>query len=266
MANILYSLPSDNIAAEVTPTVDEGTVDPDYPVANLVDLNPARPCKLSTQTGAFLWNFGSAHAIDLIAIINHNLDAGLTVYLQGNASDSWGAPSINHAITIPTWWEDGMPVNPLLDISDITNRSFQYWRLVVSGTNTSPVRIGNVMLLTTARRVPCNIRWGFSVIENRPIVEHVTDYRVSTIYSYGISQRTVAGNMALTEAGVTSLRSWFRACGGRALPFLFQLEGGDINDCWLARFTTTTLEFKHEFTDYNTLSIGFEEVGRGLPL
>lgn len=246
--------------------MSSGTMDTYYTVANLVDLNPAKPCKLTTQTGAFLWDFGSAKGIDLVAIIHHNLDAGLAVYIQGNATDSWGSPTLSQAITIPVWWQNGMPVNALVDLSALANHAFQFWRLLISGTNSVPIAIGDVMLVQTKRNLTINIEWGFTEQEDHPLIEHTTDYMVPTVYSYGVSKRSLSGSLNTTDAGAVELRSWYRSCSGRAQPFLFELDGGVTNDCWLARFANTSLSITHVFEDINTTVLAFEEVARGLPL
>lgn len=265
MANLLYSLPADNIAALVMPTVATGTPDTDYPVANLVDLSPALPCKLAGHTGAFLWSFAEAKRLDIVAIIHHNLDAGLSVKIQGHTSNDFAAPTLSQAITIPAYWEDGMPVNPFVDLTSIGSRSFQYWRLLIDGTNTAHIAIGDVMLVQTKRLMPINIEWGLIESEERPIIEHVTDYMVPSIYSYNVSKRQVKGTLDTSDAGAVSLNTWWRSCFGRALPFLFALDSA-VNDCMLARFQNTKLEITREFLDINKANLEFEEVARGLAL
>ena len=66
---------------------------------NIYDGNPAKPAKLTTTTGAWRWDFGGAKQLDVAAIIHHNLTAGLNVRIQGNATDAWGAPSLDQATT-----------------------------------------------------------------------------------------------------------------------------------------------------------------------
>ena len=116
----IYGKPTDNVASEATITAQSGTVDTEYPLANLVDENPAKPAKLTTTTGRIMFDFGSAQTIQLIALIHTNLDAGLTVKIQANATDSWGSPSVDLAITIPTVPADSYPLNLWLDLSGST--------------------------------------------------------------------------------------------------------------------------------------------------
>jgi hypothetical protein len=271
MANLLYSWPTDNVTAEGTLTVEVGTPEPLYPAANLTDLNPARPCKLQETTGAFLWDFGSAQRVDLVAIIHHNLEAGLAVRIQANDTDDWGSPepALDTTIVIPTWWEDGMPVNPLLDLTSTDGYStsgYQYWRLAIDQANADPIAIGEVVLLDRVRRMTQNPLWGLDLAEHRPIIEHTTDYMVPTVYSYGVSRRGMTGSLITTPAGAEELRAWYRACLGRTRPFLFQLEGGDVNDCWLARFVGQDLSLIQDGPNCFRATLAFEEVTRGLPL
>ena len=67
MANLVYGRPTDNIAATATAIVGSAP-DAAYPAANLVDLNPAKPAKLTTATGNWVFDFGSAKQVDLVAL------------------------------------------------------------------------------------------------------------------------------------------------------------------------------------------------------
>jgi len=265
MANLLFQKPTDNIAASGTLAVQSGTEDTGYPAANLVDLNPAKPAKLTTTTGAWRWDFGSATAIDVVAIIHHNLTAGLNVRIQGNATDAWGAPTLDQAITIPAYRSDGFPINPFKDLTAIAPRSFRYWRLVIVDANTVPVQIGEVWLGATKRLLTVNIRWNYEENDDQPLIEHITDFRVKTVYAYGVSIRRYVAQLTTTNAGAAEIYDWWRSCRGRAHPMLIALDG-DVNDCMMARFNMTYLKSNREFTDYNPIELDLIEVSRGLVL
>lgn len=265
MAKIVYARPGDNIAALVAPTVQSGAEDTTYPAAGLKDLNPAKPAKLTSTTGAWLWDFGVAKSVDLVAIIHHNLTAGLNVRIQANAANAWGAPSIDQAITIPAYQEDGFPVSPFVDLTGINPRSYRYWRLVVVAANGAPVAIGEVVLAATKRTFEINVSWGAREQEEHPIIEHRTDHGVSIIYDLGTKWRTFAGELETTDAGLSSLRSLARDARNRARPFLL-IPDPDINDAWFVRLLEPNFEHEHTFINQRKLSVRFQEVSRGLPL
>lgn len=265
MANLLFQKPTDNIAAAATLTVNTGTEDAAYPAANLVDLNPAKPAKLTTTTGSWVFDFGTAANVDLVAIIHHNLDAGLNVRIQANATDSWGAPSLNQVITIPAYRSDGFPINPFKDLTGVSPRSYRYWRLVVVGVNSAAVQIGEVWLGATLRTLAVNIRWNYEENDDQPLIEHNTDFRVRTVYSYGVSIRRLVAQLTTTDGGAAELYDWWRSCRGRAHPMLIALDA-DINDCMMARFNMSYMKSNREFVDYNPIDLDFIEVSRGLVL
>ena len=93
MSASLYALPGSNRVPGATITVVDGLEDPDYPAGNLGILNPAKPAKLLEAAGAWLVDLGQAYAIDLAAIIHHNLAPEAVVLLEANSVDDWDAAS-----------------------------------------------------------------------------------------------------------------------------------------------------------------------------
>lgn len=267
MANILYARASDNVAALAT-TITASAADAEYPAAYLVDLNPAKPGKLTTTTGSWVFAFASARRVDVVALIHHNLTAGLEVRIQGNATDAWGSPTFNQQITIPAYHEDGFSVCPFLDLTGLAGYSasgFLFWRVVVVGVNAAPVAIGEICLIGTKRTLEVNVSWGAQDGEEHPIVEHRTDHGVSTIVDLGTKWRTFAGEIDGTDVAFASRRSLFRDARGRARPWLF-IPDPSVNDAWFVRFQETRDARGMMFLDRNLLGFPVEEVSRGLVL
>lgn len=265
MANALYNLPTDDVGGNATITAQTGTADADYPLTNLVDTNPAKPGKLTTTTGRIMFDFGSARSIDLVALIHTNLTAGLSVKVQANATDSWGAPSIDQAITIPTVPADSYPLNPFLDLTGISPRSYRYWAIFVSGTNSAAVAIGKVCLIATKRSFTRNIQWGCEEMEVRPTVEHQTTYGVSTVYPLGPRMRYVGGMVRANQTAAAELLALERSAKHRATPFLFVLDPA-VNDALFVRWATPPFRKVNQFLETRPIQVAFEEVSRGLAL
>ena len=98
MAKLKYNHPQDNVVGAATLTLGAGTLDPLYAtLANLRDLNPTLPVKFTTTTGAIVFDFGWPQTVHLPIILNPKIDPGADVRWQGNATDSWGAPTFNQA-------------------------------------------------------------------------------------------------------------------------------------------------------------------------
>jgi len=266
MANLLFQKPTDNIAANATAiTVESGTGDPDYPPAFLVDLNPAKPFKFTTTTGAVLFEFAAPVTIEMFALIHHNLMAGLTnVRIQANSSNSWGSPPLNVALTIPTRRSDGFSANPHANLTGMTN-TYKWWRLSFADANNVPIQIGEVWMGATRRTLAVNIRWDYEENDDQPLIEHVTDFQIRTSYSYGVSIRRYVAQLTTTDAGAAELYDWWRSCRGRALIMLMALDA-DVNDCMMARFNMSYLKSNKQFTNYHPIDLDIIEVSRGLVL
>lgn len=264
MATLVFQHPTDQkLSASVT--ITPSTEDASYPKAGLYDSNPAKPFKFTATTGTIVFDFGSAVEIDLVAIVHHNLDAALAnVKIQGNATDAWGAPSLDQTITIPAYEADGFPVNPWKDLSALTN-SYRYWRLSFGTANSVNIQLGQVWLGGTKRSLTKNIQWGFQESVDRRIIEHETDYGVSTIYDLGSKILSWAPTILTTAAGLTELKNWWDACHGRALPTLVILDP-DVNDARLVRWAQPVRTIDRQYADVNVIQFGLREVSRGLVL
>lgn len=261
---LIYAKPSDNListASVITPSTEATG----YEVENLYDGNPAKPWKMTATTGNVVFDFGSATNIDLVAIVHHNLTAGLEVRIQGNASDSWGSPTLNQTITIPAYDADSYPVNPWIDLSALSN-SFRYWRLVVVGTNSANVAIGELWLIGTKRTLTArNLRYGFTDGIARPLIEHTTDYGVSTIYDLGCKMRSIAGELIVEATDLALVRAWWNDCHGRALPTLLILDD-TVNECLMVRWREMARSDQRSWPTATSIPVAFSEVSRGLVL
>lgn len=267
MGRMIYGRYSDNVVPAATLAVQSGTGDPDYPADNLGDLVPSIPAQLATTTGAWKLSFAAAQRIDVVALPHHNLTAGLEVRFQGNATDAWGSPTLDAPITIPAYRGDGFPPGAWKDLTGVTGYStsgFQYWRLVIVGVNANPVKIGELVALSLKRTLNPNISWGASRKDERPIIENVTDYLVSTIYDLGVTRRSISGELDTTDAGLASVRAWWEDARGRARPFLV-IPDEDVNEAWFVRWSGD-LNPTLQITDRNTIPMDFQEVSRGLYL
>jgi hypothetical protein len=264
--SILYGRATDNVADNATITAS--AADAEYPATNLVDLDPSKPAKLTTTTGNWVFDFGSAQRQDLVAIIHHNLTAGLALNWQCNATDSWGAPTVDASLTVPSDWEDGYPVSFFKDLTGVSGYSsggFRYGRLVITGTNAANIAIGEIVVLAAIRTLSM-VRAEVSFLETRQIIEHVTDYEVATIYDRGVPVRTFDGSV-VSNGTTSTIDTWWRGVKGRVTPFFFA-PNATVNDAWFVRFGTPSKSQRHmpALTVITEMPISLKEVGKGLYL
>lgn len=264
MASLLYAHPSDNLTSSAA-TITASTEASGYGVANLYDGNPAKPWKATTTTGTVSFDFGAAVNIDLVALIHHNLTAGLEVRIQADNASDFSSLDLNQTITIPAYEADDFPVNPWIDLSALSN-SWRYWRLNVVGTNSANVAIGELWMVGTKRTLTAgHLLYGLQESFEKPIIEHVTDYKVSTIYNLGAKVWSMSGEILTTNAGLTSLRTWWDDCHGRALGTLI-IPDDTVNVARLARWADFRRADQRSFYDGNRVRVAWSEISRGLVL
>jgi hypothetical protein len=263
-----YTRPSDSLLASATLSVNTGTEDSAYPKANITNGEPQQPARLTTTAGSWVADLGSARLVDVAAIFHHNLTTGLSgVKLQGHTANSWGAPDVDLTITIPALNADGFPPNPWVDLKTLVptdaNRTKRYWRLLVP-TNASVVSIGEWLLGTTRRTLTGIL--SEKVISNimyRPSKIHMTDALVRKRYDIGTTVRKLHVDILSTSAEIVLMREWFRDAQGAVKPFLI-VPKSDENEAWFVTFVEQDRAFDELFADFNTTSLEFSELSRGL--
>lgn len=111
-------------------TLSLSGVDPNYPVENVADPRLSRV----THTGGItaeriVISIDGIETItfDAVAIGNHNLTVSATIRIEGNATDSWGAPSFSQVLD---------PSTPIIWAS-FTSQSFEYVSIYIDDPTNS---------------------------------------------------------------------------------------------------------------------------------
>jgi hypothetical protein len=274
MSTFLFTHASDNLLTTAPIVlVQSGTEDSVYPATNINNLQPEKPAKLTTSTGAWVADLGSAQAVEMCAIIHHNLSAGLDVRLEGHTANLWTAPAFSQAFTIPTAYLDGYPVNVWLDVKTLVpaalSRTYRYWRLNVAGVNATAVSIGEWVLSAARRDLGVrNISWGSTRILRRPFVLHETEILTRRTYDLGTTIRTVKVESEPTDVTVSEILNWYRDALGAVRPFLIVPAGGPLgstieNDAWFVQFLNADQPYIRAHLNHNTITMDFQEVARG---
>jgi hypothetical protein len=263
---------SDNVAKDATITISLGTPPTDltnYGPEILVDDNPAKFAKIESTTGAWLFAYPAKQIIQVASLIHHDFDAGADVVLQGNATDSWGAPTFEAAFTIPAWLGGtgprSWPVNPWLDLTTMPGydpTGFKYWRLLITA-NSQNIQMGQIWLGNPLRRLDPALGWDFQKVNAKRYIENSTAYGVITMYSRGTNQWAVDIPHRMNNAlEAEMIEQWFDA-DGRAYPWLF-VPDASVNAAYFVRWSTAVKN--HRFLDRGVIDNRFavEEVARGL--
>jgi len=269
VSTFLYTRPSDNVGKLGAIAVNTGTGNTAYPAANLIDDRPDIPAKLTGTTGSWVNDLGSAKRIDFVPIINHNLDAGLEVRLQANATNAWGGPTLNDTFTIPAKLADNFRSNVFLNLTTLhpvaADRTFQFWRLIVVGVNSAPVSIGEWPLYGELRNFGvANIQRGSTRRIRRPSLLQRTPGQVRHIYDLGTTLRTVQCEALNDWTTMQAIDAWYRDAQGIAKPFTIVPNVND-DDAWFVSFTDQELSVTRIVPpEHNSVTLEFEELARGL--
>jgi hypothetical protein len=257
---LIYAHPTDNVVDAVVPTCSVAAAAL-YPLSNIYDKNPAT-WYWASATGAvrFTWDFGSAVNISWATLVLPNIPAATSgVKLEGNSSNSWPGAVVLPFI-IPTWAEDGFPWNPYVVNPGVTG--YRYWSIYIPSIGV-PLSLGEIALISTFRELLFNINWDANLAERHPVIEHRTDANSQTEYDRGVRWLELTGEVDATTAERTAVRSWIRSASGRSKRFFIIPELTD-NHAWMVKFKDPDLLQQLAFLDWTKLSVGWEELSRGL--
>lgn len=262
-----YSLPSDDLLAALSPTITASAEDPAYPTTNWAFRKPARPSKLLTADGWWVFDFGSAANVAAFALIYHNFDPDLTVMLQWNSSDSWGSPAGEQEIIIPAVTEDGYTVSPWIEVEG--SPTYQFWRILVTGTNAQALKLGRPYFsgalrdLGDTESIEQDVRWGVVEEEQFNLIEHATEADVEDIYEIGGKRRPLSGELALSNAIAATFIGLARSARTRVFPWLL-IPDIAVNDAWVVRFDENKWQRTRETINQNVFPFRVRELSRGL--
>jgi hypothetical protein len=115
-------------------TITTNTEETTLPATNLQDDVVRRPWRTlgTTQTAWAVYDLGNATAVNCVGIFGHNLTSVALLTIQAHTSDSWGTPSLDVGLTIPTD-ADGTLFEKAVTFFEGGTESYRYWRLVMNG-------------------------------------------------------------------------------------------------------------------------------------
>jgi hypothetical protein len=130
----IHARPSDEVGQLATVTLATGSEDPDNPLSNLTTMDPAAIFLTSSSGTAVdvVWDSLIATDVKVFSLHHHNIPAGTNVRIQRNATNTWGAPTIDAAVPITTYPQTGLPFPVGVDLTEAagyTVSGFRYTRL-----------------------------------------------------------------------------------------------------------------------------------------
>ena len=258
-SHVIYAFYSDNVSIESDVSVDDATIESGYTASGVADNDATEPTRLVDSSGFFKFAFDDAVGIKIAALIHSNYVEGMTIHIQGNHTDSWGAPAFDTTMQMPQWRAGRFPPNPWKRLDTISGwDAFEFWRVGTTAPNDVAVTVGEIILAQDFKTA--NVQWNDKPAVDRPQIEHKTAYkRLRT--PLGTAVRSLTGVIPADDDGADDIDDWVQDADGRPVLFIPESE---VPEAWLAIHTTTRQETNEEFDDANFLPLAMEEQGRGL--
>lgn len=134
---LMYSNLVDFSATAIT----AGSEASDLPASNVQHPHRGKVYRTGTAAAAewVKFNLGTAQAVQCVILLDHTLTSGdSTIRLQGNATDSWGSPSVDETLTF-----NAGTLAKFLSAA----QTYQWWRIIFTKASAGVTRdIGRIFL------------------------------------------------------------------------------------------------------------------------
>lgn len=243
---IIFSHPRDNLLETATLELRQGVlVDAATGLDQLFDWDPSNPLMIVGTTIEIVMDHASAVAVGLaVPWIHSTVDVAGKV--QRNATDSWGAPTVDETWAIPAVNNRGLYTAPWLDLTNNANNDYPAlrWTRYLITTNGEPITIGESFLGSTFRSLSSHLGHGTGRFGRRgDSVLHTTHGGIDLAYERSVGRKYLSGTIWVDDDDKALIEAWHDAARGSARPFML-VPDERVDDAWVARFAADELEFR----------------------
>lgn len=217
---VLYARYGDILTGD-TVTVTAGTENSAYPKEQIIDLKSRSMGRFTGTSGTYRRTFGGTTTPAAAIFLNTNATA---IQLTNNSG-------LNQAVTIPSTPEDGLPIDPWIDLRGLANVAGTQFNAALTGP--AGVGLGEFLLVSSLRTLYA--LWTQALEDERhPGIHHETDAGVALDYGFGIRARR--GRLTFRdEDGRAQFLSLERSQRGRLRPWVL-IPNHALNDAMLVLF------------------------------
>lgn len=122
MADETIKFNYDNAWWNTSAVISSSSAEPSLPLSNIQERQKTTMLRFTGDTSEWIKLNLTATAVDMAYLFGHNLTAAATVILEGNASDSWGAPTYQQAMTRSTKYNQYVHI-------PASTQTFAWWRI-----------------------------------------------------------------------------------------------------------------------------------------
>ena len=265
---MIYTLPTENVADDVTPTLSTGTADVENPLANLTDGDPAHPFMTTDSAGIrVVWDYTGPQRIDYVSMPMHGIPAGTLALFQMHTADSWGSPDLSGVFTIDTFLDD-FPRVQILDVTGVGGYlvgGYRFASLFVPTHSVGITKIGDIEFWTQKRTLQYSLRVGVRAPRERLTVVHPRQDGGRFVYDRQLLNRMIVGSVREDIADWDKLEALYAAARGATKPFLVNVEAAREHYYvwWSGRTLNPSIP---DVVKTRNVPIEWTELGRGMPL
>lgn len=210
---------------------DAATITSSSEAGDLIDNNVVndflgKAWRTTGKTSEWIkFDLGSAKTLTALAIVKFNLTSGATVKLQANATDSWGAPSVDVTLTIPTD-SDSTVIQYIVYYPSISAYRWYRITLVDTGNSASYLQIGRIKGITSDQTYYSPTR----DVTDRYQIDYVdpsqgndVEGTQSNIIQRSIYRRATVNFTSFNQTQADKLRAIFAYVGKRK-PFIIDFD------------------------------------------
>jgi hypothetical protein len=224
------------LSATITPSTES----PFFPIENLQNqLRSKRFRTTSKSTQNIVFDFGSAKAVNSFIMLLPkegviNLTESATIKIQANATNSWGAPSVDQTLTYDSDFRQ-------LTYFWTSDQTYRYWRLTVSDASAASdyVEISKIILGDSVDIPGIQNGFGFDKVDGTKKLSN--DYGTGYFDEYPILKSMKFKWKTLTVSEI------------EILDQLFEVYGS-FTGMFLTLDQTSTVFNKDRYSIYGTLS------------
>lgn len=216
---LIYQHPGDDLAKLYAPTLVSGAIDPNYPLENLSNDNPALPAKFTSTSLRLVWDLTFAQLVALPIFLHWNVDVGATATWEVNTTNTWPGLAVTPIVTNDL---NGAGYRPYSWLDQSAALGRRYASLAISG-NAEPIIIGGIWLGATQRLLDSLIAWGVKTPIGQRKVVLETNMGVRHKFTRAPTGRIADGQMLCSQSERDAVKFWAEATGfgAQATPIVF---------------------------------------------
>jgi len=198
-------------------------------------------------------DLGSAQEVKALALFDHNLTSGVTITINGNAADAWGAPAFSEAVSY-----SAEKIMHYLSSA----QTYRYWQIQITDAANSAnyIEIGEIML-ASYYEFDRMYKWGFGQDQRAIKNSNGTPYGVEQ-HRYFNEECVFTYDFDMTDADVAAIKTIRDTIGSRDAgtfnPLIWTPDTTSPNNSWLVYLDR--FAYKKQRTDHNLAELQLSTV------